>query len=126
MRIGIVTDEMMPPMMTGTWRTWTSCVAASTARVPVLWESRVSATRSQPWAPPAALRSRNAISTDFAPACPYSPAGPVSSITTPIGMVQPAARAGAAEDRTVPASEEAASGVARGSWAWRVLSAGRR
>ena len=51
-RIGIVTDEMMPPMMTGTCRTWTSCVAASTARVPVLCESRVSATRAQPWAPP--------------------------------------------------------------------------
>ena len=95
-RIGIVTDEMMPPMTTGTCLIWTSCVAASTASVPVLCESRVSVTTVQPWAPPAALRSRNAISTDFAPAWPYSPAGPVSSITTPTGIVQPAAWAGRA------------------------------
>ena len=40
--------------------------------------------------------SRNAISTDLAPAWPYSPAGPVSSMTTPTVISQSAASAGAA------------------------------
>ena len=41
--------------------------------------------------PPASLMSRNAISTDLAPACPYSPAGPVSSMTRPTLISQSAA-----------------------------------
>ncbi len=94
-RIGIVTDEMMPPMITGTCSTCTSCVAASTATVPTLWLSRVSVFSAQPCAPAAALRSRKAISTDFAPAWPYSPAGPVSSMTTPTVTAQ-SAQAGSA------------------------------
>ena len=73
----------------------------------MLCESRVSATSVQPCAPPAAFMSRNAISTDFAPACPYSPAGPVSSITTPMGIVHSAARAGAAVLRMAAASAAA-------------------
>ncbi len=92
-RIGIDTDEMIPPMMTGTFFTCTSCVAASTATLPWLWLSRVSVTRSQPRTPPAALRSRKAISTDLAPAWPYSPAGPVSSMTRPTVILQSAALA---------------------------------
>ena len=90
-RIGSETEEMMPPMMTGTFFTWTSWVATSTATLPWLCELRVSATSLQPCGPPASLRSRNAISTDLAPAWPYSPAGPVSSITTPTVIVQSAA-----------------------------------
>ena len=75
-------------MTTGTFPTWTSCVAASTATLPWLCESRVSVTSLQPFTPPASLMSRNAISTDFAPAWPYSPAGPVSSMTTPTVISQ--------------------------------------
>ena len=69
-RIGIDTDEMMPPMMTGTFLMLTSCVAWSTATVPWLWLSRVSVESLQPSAPLASLKSRNAISTDLAPAWP--------------------------------------------------------
>ena len=47
--MGIDTDEMMPPMMTGTLPICTSCVAASTATLPWLCESRVSATSLQPY-----------------------------------------------------------------------------
>ena len=79
---------MMPPMTTGTFLSWTSCVAASTATAPALWLSRVSVASLQPWTPPASLMSRNAISTDLAPAWPYSPAGPVSSMTTPTVILQ--------------------------------------
>ena len=37
-RIGIDTEEMMPPMITGTFFTCTSWVATSTATLPWLWE----------------------------------------------------------------------------------------
>ena len=43
--------------------------------------------------PPASLMSRKAISTDLTPAWPYSPAGPVSSMTTPTVISQSAALA---------------------------------
>ena len=43
--------------------------------------------------------SRNAISTDLAPAWPYSPAGPVSSMTRPTVMSQSAAMAGSRRQR---------------------------
>ncbi len=69
-RIGIDTDEMMPPTMAGTFFTWTSWVATSTATLPWLCASRVSVTSLQPPTPPASLMSRNAISTDLAPAWP--------------------------------------------------------
>jgi len=82
-RIGIETGEMIPPMMAGTRLISTSCLAASTATAPWLWASRISATSLQPPGPPASFRSRNASSTDLAPAWPNWPAGPVSSITTP-------------------------------------------
>ena len=84
---------MMPPMMAGTRLISTSCLAASTATVPWLWASRISAARRQPAGPPASFRSRKASSTAFAPACPNCPAGPVSYITTPIVIVHCAAAA---------------------------------
>src|SRR5689334_5856701 len=91
-RMGIDTDEMMPPISAGTFLTWTSWAATSTATLPWLWLSRVSVRSLQPlMTPPASLMSRNAISTDLAPAWPYSPAGPVSSITSPTVMSQSAA-----------------------------------
>src|SRR3954468_22503895 len=103
-RIGIDTEEMMPPMMTGTFLTWTSWVAASTATLPWLWESRVSVTSLQPPStPPASLMSRNAISTDLAPAWPYSPAGPVSSMTRPTVTSQSAIAAPAPTSKAAAA-----------------------
>nr|WP_281177555.1 hypothetical protein [Rubellimicrobium mesophilum] len=69
-RIGIDTEEMIPPMMTGTCPMSTSCRAWSTATLPWLWLSRVSGTSWQPSTPPASLRSWKAISTALAPACP--------------------------------------------------------
>ena len=69
-RIGIETEEMMPPMITGTFRMLTSCVAWSTATLPWLWLSRMSATMSHPPTPPASLKSRSAISAALAPAWP--------------------------------------------------------
>src|SRR5690348_2326659 len=87
-RIGIDTDEMMPPMITGTFLISTSCLATSAATLPWLWASRVSASSVQPLTPPAAFMSRSASSTDFDAFWPYSPAGPVSSITTPMVVVQ--------------------------------------
>ena len=69
-RIGIDTDEMMPPMITGTFLMLTSWVAWSTATLPWLWLSRMSATMLQPPTPPASLKSRSAISTALAPAWP--------------------------------------------------------
>src|SRR5688572_6551517 len=46
--IGIETDEMIPPRMAGTRLISTSCLAASTATVPWLCASRISAARRQP------------------------------------------------------------------------------
>ena len=90
-RMGIETDEMMPPMIAGTRLISTSCLATSTATVPWLWASRISAARRQPAGPPASFRSRKASSTAFDPAWPNCPAGPVRDITTPIVVVHCAA-----------------------------------
>src|SRR5260221_7399264 len=54
-RIGIDTDEMMPPMITGTFLISTSCLATSAATLPWLCASRISASSVQPLAPPAAF-----------------------------------------------------------------------
>src|SRR5258706_10611754 len=95
-RIGIDTDEMMPPMISGTFLISTSCLATSAATAPWLWASRMSAASVQPAAPPASLMSFSASSTALDAFWPYSPAGPVSSITTPMVVVQSAlASAGA-------------------------------
>ena len=92
-RTGMETDEMMPPMMAGTRLISTSCLAASTATVPWLWASRISAASRHPATPPASFRSRKASSTAFEPACPNWPAGPVRDITTPIVVVHCASTA---------------------------------
>ena len=91
-------------MITGTFLMLTSCVAWSTATLPWLWLSRVSVTSLQPPTPPASLKSRNAISTDLAPAWPYSPAGPVSSMTRPTVMSQSAAKRRQRRSRRAPSA----------------------
>src|SRR5215470_13710581 len=50
----------------------------------------MSASSVHPLTPPAALMSRSASSTDFDAFWPYSPAGPVNSMTTPIVVVHAA------------------------------------
>src|SRR5215472_3068772 len=94
-RIGIDTEEMIPPITAGT------CLTTSTATVPWLWESRVSATSLQPAMGPASFRSRKASSTALAPAWPNWPAGPVSSMTTPMVWVHWADAGGASVTRAV-------------------------
>jgi len=81
---------MMPPMITGTFLISTSCLATSAATLPWLWASRMSRASAQPAAPPASLMSLTASSTALEAFWPYSPAGPVSSMTTPIVVVQSA------------------------------------
>src|SRR5262249_42628907 len=61
--------------------------------------------------PPASLKSWNAISTDLAPAWPYSPAGPVSSMTRPMVMSQSAASAGKAEAPSAVSTDVARSNL---------------
>ena len=68
-RIGIDTEEMMPPMITGTFLTWTSWRGGVDRDVALALVNReCRSPRLQPRTPPASLMSRKAISTDFAPA----------------------------------------------------------